>query len=218
MKRTRQRFSIALLGLAALSFAVAPARRTLAAESAAHGAAPTAEHAVHGEGAGGPSILSGDIGNVFWTLAIFAVLLVILRATAWGPIRAALQRREQFILDSLSTAKKEREDSQRLLAEYTRKLDQARADASAIVEEGKRDAEAVRKRINDEARAESAAMLERAKRELSIARDDAVKQLYQQSVELAALMAGKLVKKQLSVDDQRGLLNDALAELGSTRN
>jgi F0F1-type ATP synthase membrane subunit b/b' len=60
-------------------------------------------------------------------------------------------------------------------------------------------------------------MLERAKRELGLARDDAIKALYQQSIELASQMAGKIVKKQLQPGDHQALLDESLKEIAGIR-
>ncbi len=170
-------------------------------------------------GAHGPSygLLTVDGMAMVWSIVVFILLLLILRVVAWKPIQQALVQRERFIADSLAQARKEREEAERMLRQYTEQVHRAREEATAIVEEGKRDAEAVRKRIHEEARVEAHALVERAKRELAIARDDAIKSLYQQSVELASQMAGKLVRRELSPKDHEALLDEALTDLGQMR-
>jgi F-type H+-transporting ATPase subunit b len=173
----------------------------------------------HSTGAHAPSygLLTVDGMAMVWSIVVFILLLLILRVVAWKPIQQALIQRERFIADSLAQARKEREEAERLLRQYTEQVHRAREEATAIVEEGKRDAEAVRKRIHEETRAEAHALMERAKRDLAIARDDAIKSLYQQSVELASRMAGKLVGRELSPQDQGALLDEALTELEQMR-
>ena len=94
------------------------------------------------EGGGEQSTLfTGDLGNIVWTLITFFVVLGVLGKFAWGPIMSALQKWEDFIRDSLTQAKREREDAGQQLKEYTEKLVGARAEATAHVEEGRREAE-----------------------------------------------------------------------------
>lgn len=204
------------VGLAAL---VAHSSISLATDE--QGAPPAAKEAAGGHGGGhaaeSPSILTGDLGNVFWTATIFIVLLMVLRATAWKPILTALQKREEFITNSINDARREREEAQRMLAEYTKKVEQARADAQAIVEEGRRDAEEVRKRIHADARSEADALVARARKEIELARDDAVKQLYDRTVTLATNVAAKVVRKELSPGDHKRLLDESLAELSQVK-
>lgn len=210
----RRLFLIAVIGLAGLA---SRAAWCAAQEHGAPHAGPAAAHAAEGKAAHAesapPNILSGDLGNVFWTMTIFVVLLVLLRFTAWKPILAALKAREDFIRDSLDSAKRERNEAERLLKEYTERIERARVEASAIVEEGKRDAEAVRRRVHEETKKEADDMLARAKREIGVARDDAVKQLYDRTLTLATDVAGKIVKRQLSPTDHKALLDEAIAEM-----
>lgn len=212
---TRRTLSRIAWFAAALALAATLTTPILAAEpqDAAHGEAHADDAAGHGASEP-PDILAGDLGNVFWTLLIFFTLLFVLRMTAWKPILRALDNREKFITDSLESAKREREEAERVLKEYTRKVEKAREEATAIVEEGRRDAEDVRKRIHTEAKQEADAMIDRAKKEIGLARDHAVKELYDQTVVLATAVAGKIVRKELGAGDHRALIDESLAEIG----
>lgn len=167
-----------------------------------------AAEAEHGGEA--PSLFAGDLGNSFWTLLIFVLVLVVLGKFAWGPILNTLQARETFIREALETAKREREEAEARLREYEARLAQARAEASAIVEEGRRDAVVVKQRIEEDARAEADKMIERAKREIQIATETATKELYQLSARLATDMAGKVIGRELTPQDHERLIAESL--------
>jgi F-type H+-transporting ATPase subunit b len=161
-----------------------------------------------------PSLFTGNLGNVIWTLLTFAVVIYILGRFAWRPILNGLSKREAFIRDSLEQARKDREDSERRLAEYTEQLHKARDEASAIVEEGRRDAEVVKRSIQEEARKEAEALLARTRQELQLARDSAVRELYDLAADLATQAAGRIIRRQLSSADHADLVRDAIAEIG----
>jgi F-type H+-transporting ATPase subunit b len=163
---------------------------TLALMALAAGPALAAE-AEGGEGALNP--FSGDGGNALWTLIIFALVLVVLGKYAWGPILSSLQARESFIRESLETAQRDRQESERRLREYEERLAQARTEATAIVEEGRRDAAVVRHKIEEDARREADKMIERAKREIQIASEAATKDLYSVSARLATDLAARIL-------------------------
>jgi F-type H+-transporting ATPase subunit b len=189
----------ALIALAALAAAV-PA---MAAE---------AEHEA-------PSLFAGDLGNSFWTLLIFVVVLVVLGKFAWGPILTALQTRENFIREALEKAKREREEAEERLREYEARLAGARAEASAIVDEGRRDAEAVKRRVEEDAKHQADLIIERAKREIQIATDTATKQLYLHSARMAMLIAARVIGRELSPQDHERLISETLDEIeGAQRN
>jgi F-type H+-transporting ATPase subunit b len=180
-----------------------PAARALAAEAEGGGHEST------------PSLFSGDFGNAFWTLLIFVVLLIVLGKWAWGPVLATLQKREQFIRESLDQAKRDREQAEKRLQELEARLRSANEQAAAIVEEGRRDAEAARRRIHDQAQTEAEAMIARAKREIGIARDTAVRELYQVVADMATDVAAKALRRSLTDEDQKRLIEASLDEIRS---
>lgn len=182
----------ALTILISLAFAV-PA---LAAE---------AEH-----GGGESNIFSGDVGNMIWTLVIFLLVVLVLGKFAWGPILNTLQARESFIHEALATAKRDRDAAEARLREYEERLAQSRAEATAIVEEGRRDAVVVKQRIEEDAQREADKRLERAKREIQIATETATKELYLLSARLATDMAGKMIGRELTPQDHERLIAESL--------
>lgn len=171
----------------------------------------------HGAGdAGGKSnIFAGDLGNVIWTTVVFGIVVVILGRKAWPPLIQALNERENFIRQSQEQAKKLKEEADKLLADYKAQLDRARLEASAIVDEGRRDAEVVRKQIQEQARKESDEMVARAKREIKLATDAAITELYDRASTVAIDLAGGLIRKSLNTDEHRRLAKEALEQIRS---
>lgn len=176
-----------------------------------------AEAAEHGAEGGGNNIFAGDIGNAVWTLVIFLLVVFILGKYAWGPILDTLQTRETFIREALEKAKHDREEAEARLREYEERLAKSRAEATAIVDEGRRDAEVVKRRIEDEARQEADRTVERAKREIQIATDTATKELYTLAARLATDMAARVIRKELTPQDHERLIAESIAELGAVR-
>jgi F-type H+-transporting ATPase subunit b len=150
--------------------------------------------------------------TAIWTIIIFLVLLVILRATAWKPIQKVLTERENFIRDSLAQAKADREAAEARLKEYAAKLDAAQKEAAAILEVGRRDAAAVKHRIEQDAKEEADRTIERAKREIGIASDNAVKDLYTLSAKLGTEIASRVIQKELNPADHERLIADSIKE------
>jgi F-type H+-transporting ATPase subunit b len=166
-----------------------------------------------------PSLFAGDLGNSFWTALIFLIVLLVLGKFAWGPILNTLQGRENFIREALEKAKHEREAAEARHREYEEKLAGARAEASAIVDEGRRDAEVVKRRIEEEAKHQADQMIERAKREIQIATDTATKSLFTLSAKLATDMAARVIGRELTMQDHERLIGEGIDGLdGAGRN
>jgi F-type H+-transporting ATPase subunit b len=174
-----------------------------------------AAQAEHGESS--TNLFAGDVGNAFWTVVIFLLLLVVLGKYAWGPILNGLQTRENFIREALEKAKHDREQSEARLREYEARLAAARAEASAIVDEGRRDAEAVKRRIEEDAKRESDKMIERARREIQIATDTATKELYGLAARLATDMAARVIGREVNPQDHERLIAESIEELAAAR-
>ena len=174
--------------------------------------------AAGGEGASNGNIFTGDVGNIVWTLVVFLLVVFVLGKFAWGPILAGLKQREDFIHDSLAKAKEARDEAVAQLKQYEDRLANARAEASALVEEGRIDAEAVRRANEAKAKEEAELMLQRAKREIGIAKETAIKELYTLSGRLATDIAAKIVQRELKPEDHERLIREAIDQLADRAN
>lgn len=173
--------------------------------------------AAEGAGEAPVSPLAGDIGNVIWTVLIFVLVLVVLGKYAWGPILSTLQTRESFIHEALAKAKHDRDEAEARLKQYEERLAGARAEATAIVEEGRRDADAVKHRIEAAAKAEADKMVDRAKREIHVATVTATRELYELSARIATKMAAQVLGRELSPADHERLMAEAIDAIGEER-
>ena len=160
-----------------------------------------------------PSIFEGGLHNAIWTLLIFSTVVLVLGKFAWGPLLGALKQREDFIRESLETAKKEREALAELREKYTEQINRAREEATAITQEGRRDGEEVRRRIQAEARIEADAMIKRAKREIVIAHQDAITEIYNAVADLSTQIAERVLSREIDTKEHQELVNAALEEV-----
>lgn len=160
------------------------------------------------------NLFAGDIGNAIWTLVIFLLVILVLGKFAWGPLLSGLQQREEFIRRSLQEAKADREAAEARLEEYEERLATAAAEATEIVDRGKREGETLRASIEEKARDEADKMVDRARREIELAKQSAIKDLYATSSELATDIAAKILQRELNPQDHEKLISDSIKELG----
>jgi len=154
-----------------------------------------------------------DLG--LYTLVVFALLLFIITKFAWPSIKEGLEKRETNIRSALDEAKKDRAEAQLQLADAKKQIDDAAAKTRATLDEARRDADVLRATEREAGAKDAAAERERAKREIETAKDTALKDIYEKTVELAALMSEKALRRTVSVEDHRRLLDESLAELNS---
>lgn len=166
------------------------------------------------EGGGESNIFAGDFGNVLWTLVVFGLVVFVLGKFAWGPLLGVLEEREKLIRSSLEQARDDRKAAEARLKEYEQRLVDARSEATALVEEGRRDAEVLRARVEKEAREEADKTVERARREIELAREAAIRELFDVTGALATNIAGKVVGRELKAEDHKRLIEEAIGEIG----
>src|SRR5262245_54754132 len=89
-----------------------------------------------------PMSFSVDLG--LWALVVFVLLLFILSKLAWKRMLEGLKKREENILSAIREAEKTRQETAKLQAELQARLNKAGEEVREILEEGRRDAQAVK--------------------------------------------------------------------------
>jgi F-type H+-transporting ATPase subunit b len=148
-----------------------------------------------------------------YTLIVFLLLVVILGKFAWGPMMSGLDKREAGLLKTHEDAEAAREEAKKALAEVQARLAKTHEEIRGMLDEARRDAQVVKDQLRAEASADAQAERERMRREIETARDQALQDIYQQSVMLAALVSTKAIKRELTPSDHSRLLDEALADL-----
>jgi F-type H+-transporting ATPase subunit b len=161
------------------------------------------------------SLVKIDPGLIIWTVVTFGLLVAILRWKAWGPIVAALEKRERTIRDSLDVAKKEREEAQRLVEQHRHAIEQARKDTARMIEQGRKDAETARAELLEKSRSESREIVEQGRRQIERETKAAVQELRSEAANLAVLAAGRIVKVSLDEKAQKQIVDECLRDIGN---
>lgn len=160
--------------------------------------------------------LQPDYVTMGVTLVVFLLLLGVLYAAAWKPILKGLAAREGAILaarDEAIRTKKEAEDLRtKLNAELAAASDRIRA----MMDEARRDADALKASEKAVGVKDAEVERERAKREIETAKEQALQEIQQTAVQLAALMSSKAVGRSMTDDDHRRLVAESLSELKNT--
>jgi F-type H+-transporting ATPase subunit b len=144
------------------------------------------------------SLITPDLGLVFWTALVFVILWVILGKTAFGPITQALKDREKSIEDALGAAEKARAEMASLTAKNEALLMEAKEERNRILQDAKDAAEKLRLDIVAKAQSEAEQKLQQAIREIENQKTAALIEV-KNTVGLMALdIAEKLVRKELA--------------------
>jgi F-type H+-transporting ATPase subunit b len=138
-----------------------------------------------------------DPGTLVWTAVTFLILFSALAFFAWPRILAALREREEGIAADIKKAEETRVKAEERLTELEGRLDKAKQEANAIIDEGKADAEKLKQEYLSEQRKEGDAIRARVSREIALAKDKAVEEIRERTVELAFELARRVMEKSL---------------------
>src|SRR5207249_1325485 len=155
--------------------------------------------------------LRWDLG--LWTIVVFVLLFLILRKAAWGPMLEGLKKREENIRLAVEEAKLARAETEKVRAEFKAQMDKAYAEIPKIMDEARREAQQLADQMRAKALADIQTERQRLRREIETARDQALKELQDFAAELATRISAKVLKRAVSADDHRRLVDDALNEM-----
>lgn len=159
---------------------------------------------------GGGGLMDINTGLMVWTFLIFVIVLVLLGKFAFPHILGAVEAREERIRDLLAQAERDRTEAHALLEENRRQLETTRRDVQAALAESRESAEQVRAEILATARREQDEMLARARREIGIERAAALESVRREAVDLSLAAAERLLRRNLSGEDNRRLVAEYL--------
>lgn len=154
-----------------------------------------------------------DPGLFIWTIVTFLVLLTLLAKFAWGPLLQALSAREETIRKSLADAEKARTELERLSHESEAIIRKARVDAEQIVAASRADAERLRTELREKARTEADGIIKNAERQIQLETARALEQIRNEAADLSVAIASKLIRKNITREDNERLIEDALRQL-----
>jgi F-type H+-transporting ATPase subunit b len=144
------------------------------------------------------------------TLVVFLGLLAILTKFAWGPIAAALEQREETIARQIEEARLAAEKATLQLKEYETRLAAATDEARQIVAQSRKDAELAKDKIVAEARDAAGKERDRAVAEIGMAKNQALDEIAQKSVQTAIRLAGGIIRREVKPQDHEALIGDAV--------
>jgi F-type H+-transporting ATPase subunit b len=152
-----------------------------------------------------------DLG--IWTIVVFLVLMFVLKKYAWGPMLEGLHKREENLFSAIEDARKAREEASRLRETIQRELDKIGEQARKEMDEARRHGQQLIEEMKAKSLKEIQEDRDRLHREINLARDQALKQIWDQTAQLATLVSAKAIHRQITVDDHRRLVDEALAEM-----
>nr|SUN32084.1 ATP synthase B chain [Staphylococcus schleiferi] len=154
------------------------------------------------------------MGTVIVQVLTFIVLLALLKKFAWGPLKDVMDKRERDINRDIDDAEQAKLNAQKLEEENKQKLKETQEEVQKILEDAKVQARQQQEQIIHEANVRANGMIETAQSEINSQKERAIADINNQVSELSVLIASKVLRKEISEQDQKALVDKYLKEAG----
>jgi F-type H+-transporting ATPase subunit b len=161
----------------------------------------------------GSFLVTPNVGLMVWTLVLFALSMIVLWKLAFPRISEALDRRQRAIEESIEIAERARREADQLLADYRERLAEARKQAEEIVHRARNAAEVHERDATEQAKARREQLMEQTRREIELETRRAIDEIRSEVADLTVMATEKIMRKTLTPEDQRRLLEEAISEL-----
>ena len=140
-------------------------------------------------------------------IAVF-FLFMLMSYLLFDPARKLLKDRQEKIENDIDTARSDKEKAQALKAEYEEKLKNVDKEAELILSEARQKALKNQNKIVDDAKEEASRIIKRAQEEAELVK--------QEMIQIASLMASKVVAASINTQIQDTLVEETLKEIGES--
>ena len=166
-----------------------------------------------------PSILTPDLGLLFWMLLAFLVIFFVLAKYGFPVVTKMVEERKAYIDDSLKKAHEANEKLANIQQEGENLLKEARERQQQILTEAAQTRDAIVEKAQMKAREESTRIITEAKAQIEAEKQNAIADIRKQVAELSVQVAEKVLRKELSTDAaQMKYVDKLLDEVSSNAN
>lgn len=159
-----------------------------------------------------PSILTPDLGLLFWMLLGFLVIFFVLAKYGFPAITNMVEERKQYIDDSLRKAHEASERLENIKQESEAILQEAREKQAQILKEAAETREAIISNAQQKAKGESVRLLSEAQNEIESQKQKAIRDIRAQVAELSVQIAEKVIREKLSSNAEQMKMIDRLLD------
>ena len=142
------------------------------------------------------------------------IMFVLLSYLLFEPVRKILEDRKKKVAGQLDQAQKDQEEAARLRAEYEGKIKNIEKEADEILTQARKKALKREEEIVQEAKEEAARRIARADHEIELQKAKVQDQMKKEMVQVAVMMAGKIIAEKITEEEQDSLVDATLKEMG----
>ncbi len=150
-----------------------------------------------------PSILTPDLGLMFWMLLAFLIVFAVLAKFGFPVIVKMVDERKDYIDESLKKAREANEKLANIKAESEVILKEAREQQAQILREAMATRDNIVQDAREKAQVEGQKLIEEARAQISVEKDNALREIRSTVADLSVRIAEKVMRRQLEKDAEQ---------------
>lgn len=159
-------------------------------------------------------VISINLWQILISLCNLVILFFILKKFLYKPVKNVVKEREDDLKNKYSQAENCIAQAEETKKEWEEKMQSADECSKMITEEAKKRAENMENTILTQARFEAEMIKNRAVEEAEAERRKAEVDIKEEISEVSALMAEKILSREITLNDQRSIIDDVISKIG----
>ncbi len=156
------------------------------------------------------NLVKPELGLIFWMTVTFLIVFFLMKKFAWGPILKMIHEREESIESALASAEKAKEEMAELQMNNEKLLAEARLEKDKMLKEAREIKQTMINDAKEAAQKEAQRILADARNSIQNEKMSAINELKNQVALMSVEIAEKIIRKDLSKDENQKTLVSAL--------
>lgn len=157
-----------------------------------------------------PSILSPDLGLLFWMFIAFFIVFGIMAKYGFPVIIKMVEDRKDFIDESLKNAREANEKLANIKSESEAILRETREKQAQILKEAMATRDSIIKEAKEQAQIEGTKLLKDARMQISVEKENALRDIRSVVADVSVGIAEKIMRRQLEKDSEQEIFIEKL--------
>lgn len=157
-----------------------------------------------------------ELQTMIVTAVVLLILYLIFRKFLYKPVSRFMHKRNDLIQTEIDNAKSLKLEAKFIKENQEKIINDAHTESRKIIEDAKKISDEIKDNIILEAKKEAKDIIKKAEKEAEKQKIEALEDMKNQSVDLAILIASKIMEEQLKVDKQNLLIDKFVEEVGAS--
>lgn len=156
-------------------------------------------------------LVTPDTGLLLWMVIIFGIVFFVLAKFGFPVITRMVEKRSEHIDTSLRLAREAQEKLLSLSEEQAALIEATKKEQARLLKEASETKDKIIAQAKEEAREEASIILKKARTEIEAEKESAIRDIRRQVAELSVEVAEKVVRENLSSQEQQIRLAEKMA-------